>query len=155
MVRDMLMDDRVESVGREHRREVMHLDDPQSVRRQAIANVRHESRRIVDVVHHRDARHDPGFRGAGDRLEAGGGEEVVHDGDEYGLHREVAAVDAGAGDLDAAGLVLAGLQEAPPGLGGGWHGGLIKVWKNDWPSTSAAGRPNSSSAGSDHLDTEP
>jgi hypothetical protein len=34
-------------------------------------------------------------------------------------------------------------------------GALISVWKKDWPSTSAAGRPNSSSAGSDHFETEP
>ena len=37
----------------------------------------------------------------------------------------------------------------------GGTGALTSVEKKDWPSTSAAGRPNSSSAGSDHLETEP
>ena len=34
-------------------------------------------------------------------------------------------------------------------------GDWISVAKNDWPRTSVAGRPNSSSAGSDHLETDP
>ena len=34
-------------------------------------------------------------------------------------------------------------------------GAWISVSKNDWPRMSSAGRPNSSSAGSDHLETDP
>ena len=83
---------------------------------------------------------------------------VELDGDEDRLHRERRAVGVQRRDLDAPDGVrrLAGLQEPAPGLGGGAESGLwISVWKNDWPSTSAAGRPNSSSAGSDHLETDP
>ena len=35
------------------------------------------------------------------------------------------------------------------------RGSSTSVPKNDWPRISCAGRPNSSSAGSDHLETEP
>ena len=37
----------------------------------------------------------------------------------------------------------------------GGTGDSISVAKNDWPRTSAEGRPKSSSAGSDHLETDP
>ena len=82
---------------------------------------------------------------------------VELDGDEDGLHREVAAVGLEAVDVDAAGRLGASpaSRKRRHDSAAAGTGGLMSVWKNDWPSTSAAGRPNSSSAGSDHLETEP
>ena len=85
---------------------------------------------------------------------------VELDGDEDGLDREAGAPSAcmpststrAAGVRRVAGLRGSGATDcgvrarAP---------GRAACSKNDWPRTPGAGRPNSSSAGSDHLETEP
>ena len=83
---------------------------------------------------------------------------VELDGDEDGLDREAAALGVHAlartrGPGRSAGRRSPGTtsrtarrRRAP---------GRAACSKNDWPRISWAGRPNSSSAGSDHLETEP
>ena len=83
---------------------------------------------------------------------------VELDRDEDGLQRELAAVAAAAGELDRAGdpRRLAGVEELAPGLAGGRQRAADQRLEEALRrGSSSAGWSNSSSAGSDHLETEP